>query len=115
MGSWDWNDGMNRVGKQGRGESVWLAFFLYDVPEAVRRTGPRVEMTAFADQCLAEARKFQGERRGARLGRPMVCRATLITASPWARHTNPECQIDSLPQAGRSSAEPAIPSGPAKR
>src|SRR5690606_17037726 len=26
----DWNDGMNRVGEQGRGESVWLGFFLYD-------------------------------------------------------------------------------------
>ncbi len=31
MGCGDWNDGMNRVGNQGRGESVWLAFFLYDV------------------------------------------------------------------------------------
>lgn len=31
IGSGDWNDGMNRVGKEGRGESVWLGFFLYDV------------------------------------------------------------------------------------
>ena len=31
MGCGDWNDGMNMVGKDGRGESVWLAFFLYDV------------------------------------------------------------------------------------
>jgi cyclic beta-1,2-glucan synthetase len=30
MGSGDWNDGMNRVGAQGRGESVWLAWFLAD-------------------------------------------------------------------------------------
>jgi len=29
MGTGDWNDGMNRVGRQGRGESVWLGFFLY--------------------------------------------------------------------------------------
>src|SRR5438046_4889168 len=40
MGSGDWNDGMNLVGKEGRGESVWLAFFLYDVlrpfPELAR-------------------------------------------------------------------------------
>ena len=28
MGSGDWNDGMNRVGNQGKGESVWLAWFL---------------------------------------------------------------------------------------
>jgi cellobiose phosphorylase len=31
FGGGDWNDGMNLVGSQGRGESVWLAFFLYDV------------------------------------------------------------------------------------
>src|SRR5581483_9660504 len=31
MGTGDWNDGMNRVGREGRGESVWLGFFLYHV------------------------------------------------------------------------------------
>ena len=31
IGSGDWNDGMNLVGEQGKGESVWLGFFLYDV------------------------------------------------------------------------------------
>src|SRR5437870_5738141 len=31
MGTGDWNDGMNRVGREGRGESVWLGFFLYSV------------------------------------------------------------------------------------
>ena len=31
MGSGDWNDGMNLVGEKGKGESVWLGFFLYDV------------------------------------------------------------------------------------
>ena len=31
MGSGDWNDGMNRVGREGKGESVWLGFFLYSI------------------------------------------------------------------------------------
>ena len=31
MGSGDWNDGMNNVGIHGKGESVWLGFFLYEV------------------------------------------------------------------------------------
>ncbi len=31
MGSCDWNDGMNRVGFGGKGESVWMAFFLITV------------------------------------------------------------------------------------
>ena len=31
MGAGDWNDGMNRVGREGRGESVWMGFFLYAI------------------------------------------------------------------------------------
>ena len=31
MGSGDWNDGMNRVGRKGRGESVWMAFFVMTI------------------------------------------------------------------------------------
>ena len=46
MGSGDWNDGMDKVGNEGRGESVWLAFFLYDV------------LTRF--QKLSRARKDHG-------------------------------------------------------
>ena len=41
IGSGDWNDGMNLVGKEGRGESVWLAFFLYDVLRQFAGTGAR--------------------------------------------------------------------------
>ena len=31
IGSGDWNDGLNTVGNKGKGESVWLGFFLYDI------------------------------------------------------------------------------------
>ncbi len=43
MGTGDWNDGMNRVGVQGKGESVWLAWFLHARPRDVGsdRGGPR--------------------------------------------------------------------------
>ena len=37
MGNGDWNDGMNRVGHEGRGESVWLGWFLYTVLTRIRR------------------------------------------------------------------------------
>ena len=36
IGSGDWNDGMNLVGEHGKGESVWLAFFFYNVLIAVQ-------------------------------------------------------------------------------
>ena len=55
MGCGDWNDGMNRVGNQGRGESVWLAFFLYDVLTQFAGLARAHRDAAFADRCLAEA------------------------------------------------------------
>ena len=62
MGSGDWNDGMNLVGDAGKGESVWMAFFLYDVLQqfaAVAGNGDE----AFRDRCLGEARPAPGEYR----------------------------------------------------
>ena len=46
MGTGDWNDGLDEIGSQGRGESVWLGFFLYYILERMigiveRREGPR--------------------------------------------------------------------------
>lgn len=99
MGSCDWNDGMNLVGKGGRGESVWLAFFLYDVltrfAELARAHGDPV----FADQCLAQARQLQAnvERNGWD-GR-WYRRAYFDNGDPLGSQVNTECQIDSIPQS----------------
>ena len=53
MGSGDWNDGMNRVGVEGRGESVWLGWFLHatltrfaDVVRGQRRSGASGDVSA---------------------------------------------------------------------
>ena len=43
FGSGDWNDGMNRVGIEGRGESVWLGWFLCAVLESFSRRDGEVE------------------------------------------------------------------------
>jgi cyclic beta-1,2-glucan synthetase len=43
IGSGDWNDGMNRVGIEGRGESVWLAWFICAVVDSL---APWIEDTA---------------------------------------------------------------------
>ncbi len=50
FGSGDWNDGMNRVGAAGRGESVWLGFFLHAV------------LNAFAPMCERRADRARGDR-----------------------------------------------------
>ena len=59
IGCGDWNDGMNMVGKEGRGESVWLAFFLYDVLTQFAELARAREDIAFADRCLAQAKELQ--------------------------------------------------------
>ena len=68
MGCGDWNDGMNLVGKDGRGESVWLAFFLYDVLTQFAELARSRNDPAFADRCVAQAQQLQTEHRTARAG-----------------------------------------------
>ena len=75
IGAGDWNDGMNRVGHEGRGESVWLGWFLLTnlegfVPVAERRgDGVRVAVPLVlptrrgpglrANRILCESRRWQ--------------------------------------------------------
>ena len=101
MGTGDWNDGMSRVGEAGRGESVWLGWFL------------RAALLAFAP--LAEARP--GERNGARAAAWRTHAAALQPAleaawdgewyvrayyddgTPLGSHLDAECRIDSIAQS----------------
>ena len=55
MGSGDWNDGMNMVGIQGKGESVWLGFFLYDILTQFAKIASRRGDTSFEECCRKEA------------------------------------------------------------
>ena len=59
IGSGDWNDGMNLVGEHGKGESVWLGFFLYDVlmrfTEVARARGD----ISFVERCQSEAAQLR--------------------------------------------------------
>ena len=72
MGTGDWNDGMNRVGAEGKGESVWLAWFLL---AALRRFAELAEARGDAAgpaRCRERAEAAPRGRRGARLGRRLV-------------------------------------------
>jgi len=99
IGCGDWNDGMNRVGNLGRGESVWLAFFLYDVltqfaPLARARRDPE-----FADRCLAQAGQLQRNIEQHAWDGQWYRRAYFDDGEPLGSQSNPECKIDSLPQS----------------
>ena len=72
MGTGDWNDGMNLVGREGKGESVWLAWFLY---ENLRLFGDLAESRgdeSFAPRVRRPGGGAAGQHRGARLGRRLV-------------------------------------------
>ncbi len=110
IGTGDWNDGMNRVGSAGKGESVWLGWFLHTI------------LWEFAR--LADAR---GERRRAEMWRLHVSalkaslereawdgewyrRAYFDDGTPLGSATNTECRIDSIAQSWgvlSGAAEPA--------
>ncbi|MEO7412580.1 MAG: glucoamylase family protein [Opitutaceae bacterium] len=99
MGCGDWNDGMNRVGHEGRGESVWLAFFLYDVliqfSTVARKRGDQV----FAERCVVQAEQLKENIERHAWDDHWYRRAWFDNGEPLGSHSNPECQIDSLPQS----------------
>ena len=99
MGTGDWNDGMNRVGRLGRGESVWMAFFLVDVLRRFltwcerRRDAGRIERYAKHAWNLAEA--VQREAWDGNWYR----RAYYDDGTPLGTASAQECRIDSLAQS----------------
>ncbi len=99
IGCGDWNDGMNMVGKDGRGESVWLAFFLYDVLTQFAPLARAHQDPAFAERCLAQARQLQQNIELYAWDGQWYLRAYFDNGEPLGSKSNMECQIDSLPQS----------------
>ncbi len=99
IGCGDWNDGMNLIGKDGRGESVWLAFFLYDVLTQFAGIARARRDVAFADRCVEQARQLQQAIEQHAWDGAWYRRAYFDNGEPLGSATNPECQIDSLPQS----------------
>ncbi|MEK7876029.1 MAG: glycosyl hydrolase family 65 protein, partial [Pseudomonadota bacterium] len=99
IGSGDWNDGMNIVGKQGKGESVWLGFFLYEVlmrfTEVARVHGDN----SFAERCQREAAQVRQNIEQNGWDGEWYRRAYFDDGSPLGSASNPECQIDSIAQS----------------
>ena len=99
IGSGDWNDGMNLVGEHGKGESVWLGFFLYEVLTRFTEVARKHGDTPFAERCMAEAEGLRRniERHG--WDGAWYRRAWFDDGSPLGSASNPECQIDSIAQS----------------
>ncbi len=99
IGCGDWSDGLNLVGKEGRGESVWLAFFLYDVLIQFGALAQTRNDVTFAERCLAEAQQLQKNIEKHTWDGEWYRRATFDNGEPLGSQANQECQIDSLPQS----------------
>ena len=99
IGAGDWNDGFNFVGKEGRGESIWLAWFLCDT------------LKRFADACdqRGEAQAAQSYRSKAHVYAQSVekhawdgnwyLRAFYDDGSPLGSQSSDECKIDAIAQS----------------
>jgi len=99
MGSGDWNDGMNRVGIEGRGESVWLGFFLYDVLKRFSPLALHCGDNEFAKICNEESRKLQQQLETHGWDGKWYRRAYFDDGTPLGSASNDECQIDSIAQS----------------
>ena len=99
MGSGDWNDGMNLVGLKGRGESIWLAFFLFDTLQRFAPLARDFGDAPFAAQCLAEAELLRQAIATHGWDGAWYRRAYCDDGTPLGSAANDECQIDSISQS----------------
>jgi cellobiose phosphorylase len=99
MGSGDWNDGMDLVGAGGKGESVWVAFFLVAtlkrfIPVALSR-----DDATFARRCETEAATLATNVDAHAWDGAWYLRAFFDDGTPLGSARNDECQIDSIAQS----------------
>jgi cyclic beta-1,2-glucan synthetase len=99
IGTCDWNDGMNMVGNQGKGESVWLGFFLFDVLTQFIKIARAVNDYEFVETCINTAKKIQQHIEKNAWDGEWYRRAYFDNGSPLGSASNDECQIDSISQS----------------
>ncbi|TAL89937.1 MAG: hypothetical protein EPN62_06045 [Candidimonas sp.] len=99
MGAGDWNDGMNLVGAKGKGESVWLGFFLYSVLTQFSTVAKSHKDSEFARRCLAEAARLRTAIEACSWDGQWYRRAWFDDGSVLGSRENAECRIDSIAQS----------------
>ncbi|MBF0166812.1 MAG: cyclic beta 1-2 glucan synthetase [Alphaproteobacteria bacterium] len=99
MGSGDWNDGMNLVGLQGKGESVWLGFFLCDVLNKFTTLARARDDVVFAELCQEESARLRQNIEQHGWDGAWYRRAYFDDGTPLGSSANQECRIDSISQS----------------
>jgi cyclic beta-1,2-glucan synthetase len=113
IGSGDWNDGMNLVGMHGKGESVWLGFFVCEVLRQFTELAQLRGDTPLVDFCRAEGRRLRQNIEQHGWDGEWYRRAYFDDGTPLGSAKNVECRIDSISQswsvlceAGDATADP---------
>lgn len=99
IGTGDWNDGMNRVGIEGRGESVWLAWFLATTLRAFSAHAERRGDVDVARDFRARAAGYIAAAEASGWDGAWYRRAYFDDGTPLGSATNDECRIDSIAQS----------------
>jgi cyclic beta-1,2-glucan synthetase len=99
IGSGDWNDGMNRVGIKGSGESVWLGWFLLENHKRFAEICEWHGQSELAEQHRLRAEELNKVINDVAWDDDWYLRAYYDDGTPLGSHRSEECQIDSLPQS----------------
>jgi cellobiose phosphorylase len=99
MGTGDWNDGMNRVGVGGRGESVWDGWFLYSVLTGMASLCQQMDDPDQAQTCRDQAQRLKAALDTQAWDGHWYRRAYYDDETPLGSAQNQECQIDSIAQS----------------
>jgi cellobiose phosphorylase len=99
MGTGDWNDGMNKVGAQGKGESVWNGWFFVSVLGAFAEIADQHGETRDASWCRESAEQLRAALEANAWDGAWYRRAYFDDGTPLGSAANEECQIDAIPQA----------------
>ena len=111
MGCGDWNDGMSAVGVEGKGESVWVAFFLADLlpkMEQLTQLMPDADL-AYCEELSAYRRQLVDAIQHSAWDGAWFLRAYYDNGDPMGSRNNTECQIDLISQAWSILTDVATP------
>jgi cyclic beta-1,2-glucan synthetase len=99
IGTGDWNDGMNRVGELGRGESVWLGWFLHATLVAFAPVASARNEHTRASQWLAHAAVLRESLEREAWDGAWYRRGYFDDGTPFGSAASEECRIDSIAQS----------------
>ncbi len=99
MGTGDWNDGMNRVGAEGKGESVWNCWFLIAALRDFAVVAESRGDSERAANCRARIEALRSAVEAHAWDGRWYRRAYFDDGTPLGSSTNDECQIDSIAQS----------------